>query len=175
MRQPRARATASARAASPLVLVDPERDRDVVWAREQLDLLGQVATLAGEADRGQRPLAHDHGMDELDRHVPGVGAGRGRAPERDQPAAAGEALRHEMAQPRQPLGLGGEERLVRLGAPLEQLVQPRTGRSGDGRLHASASSRAATDVSQARHASIPSPVRALTSMRSTSGCTWSRL
>ncbi len=58
------------------VLVDSERDRDVVWAHEQLDLLGQVPALAGEAERGQRPLPHDDGVDELDRHVPGVGAGR---------------------------------------------------------------------------------------------------
>ena len=171
VRQPRLAGDGQRAGRLALVLVGPERDRDVVRAREQVDLAREVAALAGESDRGQRPLADDHRMNELDRDVTGVGARRRRHAERDQPAAAGEALGHQMAEPREPLRLGGEERAVRLGALLEQLIQPRGGATGQGGLHASASSRAATADSQSRQASIPSPVRALTSIRSTSGWT----
>ena len=43
--------------------------------------------------------------------------------EREQPPAAREALGHRVAQPRDPLGLGGEEALARLGAIARERVE----------------------------------------------------
>ena len=73
-------------------------------------LRGERPALAREPDRRQRPLADDHRMDELDGHVADVRARRGRAAERDQPAAAREALGHPVAEPRDPLGLAPRRR-----------------------------------------------------------------
>ena len=64
----------------------------------------------------------------------------------------------------------GEERPVCFGALLEQRLQPRRGTAVEGGPgHATASSRAATPISHSRHASSPSPVLALSTIRSTSG------
>ena len=87
----------------------PEGDRDVVGLGDQLDLRGERPALAREPDRRQRPLADDHRVDELDRDVADVGARRGGEADRDQPAAAREALGHQMAELRDPLRLGLEE------------------------------------------------------------------
>ena len=70
----------------------------------------QVSPLPGETDRGQGALADDHRVDELDRNVASVRARRRRGPEGDQPPAAREALGHRVAEPRDPIGLGGEKR-----------------------------------------------------------------
>ena len=63
----------------------------------QLDLFGKWPTLAGQCERGQRPLADDHRMHELDGHVPGVRARGRRAADGNQPPPAREALSHSMA------------------------------------------------------------------------------
>ena len=129
--------------------------------------------LADSAERRQRPLADDHRVHELDGDVARVGARRRRRAEREQPAAAREALRHRVAQLRQPLGLGREEALVGLDARGQQRVD------AAGAV-ATAASRGAPARARgqrgepARSSSTPSPVRALTSMRSTPGCTASR-
>ena len=49
-------------------------------------------------------------MHELDRHVARVRARHRIGAEGDEPAPAREALGHSMTQPRDPLGLGVEER-----------------------------------------------------------------
>ena len=55
-------------------------------------------------------------------------------PERDQPAAAGEALGHQVAETREPLGLLGEELAVGLGASCKRRLQARAQRAvGGGR------------------------------------------
>ena len=79
-------------------------------------------------------------MHELDRHVPCVGARRRRLPERDQPAPAGEALRHQVAEIREPTGLGLEESQVRRGPALEQILDLGGGVDPDGGapIHAAA-------------------------------------
>ena len=80
-----------------LVLVGPETDRDVVRACDQESLRGEIAPFAGQSDRGQRALADDHRVDELDRDMARIGASGRRATEGDQPAAPGEALGHQVA------------------------------------------------------------------------------
>ncbi len=149
----------------------PEGDRDVVRLRCELDLLRERAALSRERERGQRALAHDHRVDELHGHVTGVRAGGGRITDRDQPAAPGKALRHPVTEQRESLGLRLEELAVRARA------------LGKGALENAAAERLAhtltfvgapTRVSQSRHSSIPSPVLALTRMRSTPGWTESR-
>ena len=159
--------TALARRRKRLLLV--EGDHDVVRGDDERGLRGERAPLAREPDRGQRPLADDHRVHELDGHVARVRARAGRRAQRDEAAAAREALGHAMAQPREPLGLGLEERPVGPGA---------LGQSGVGRdrlRHTAAPSGDATPASQSRQASIPSPVRALTSSLRAPGFTTSRL
>ncbi len=85
-----------------VILADSEADRDVGASREQPHLVGQVLALPGEADRRQGALADDHGMDELDRHVAGVRARRGRAGQGEQAPAAGEALGHRVTEHGEP-------------------------------------------------------------------------
>jgi hypothetical protein len=152
--------------------VGAEADHDVAGLEHQPRLLDQRPALARERERRQRALAHDHGVHELDRHVPSVRARRRRAPEGDQAPAAGEALRHPVTYPREPLGLRLEEGPVRLRAlgerALEDVAPERVGQAG-------ASTREPTRASQSRHSSTPSPVFALTVMRSTPGWTASRL
>ncbi len=102
----------------------------------------------------------------------------GDAPKREQPPAAREALGHRVTQARKALGVLGEELAVGLRAPRQRQLQVRGERVlSCGLRQASAPSRArdAICTSQSRHASMPSPVRALTSMRSASGLTWSML
>ena len=156
-----------------------ERDHDVLLAREQPSCAAELAALAREGDRGQRALADDHGVHELDRDVARVRARRRRGAQRDQPPAAREALGHAVAEPREPLGLGREERAlasVRRASSCSRRRRARRGSVGERARQASASSRARGDAtSQSRHASMPSPVRALTSIARTSGCTWSML
>ena len=139
---------------SPVVLC-AESHRNVITPREQLDLRLQVAALAGQAESGQRPLAHDHRMDELDRDVTRIRARRRRSPECDQTPAAGKALGHQMAQTGQPLGLGLKEPSVGLGALLEQRREPVR---GDERVaHTGAPCRAA--IRRATPATRPRPRR----------------
>ena len=143
----------------------------------------RLAARSRQADRGQRALADDHGVDELDRDVVRVRARRRRGAEREQPTAAREALGHPVAEAREALGLPREEQAVGLRTPLQQRVEVYRqralggGRVGGGRCQAGAPSRerAATPASQSRHASTPSPVRALRSISGTPGCTWSTL
>ena len=97
VRHPRARASAKARAASPPSSSAPN-------AIAMSSGRASSATCAASSPpspvmpmRGQRALSDDHGMDELDRDVAGVRARRGRSAERDQAAAAGEALGHQVA------------------------------------------------------------------------------
>jgi hypothetical protein len=54
------------------ILISAECDRDVVGLGDQVDLALERAAFAREADRGQRTLADDHRMHELDRDVPYV-------------------------------------------------------------------------------------------------------
>src|SRR4051794_32878520 len=140
---------------APLVAGVRERHRQAAVVEVEHDVvrLGQRAELLGrERERRQRPLAHDHRVDELDRHVAGVRACGRRGGYGEQPAAGLEALGAGVAQPRDPLAFCGEEALARRGA-----LKPQT--------------RA---TSQRRHSSIPSPVFALVMMRSTPGLTASR-
>src|SRR3954469_19529589 len=111
-------------------------------------------------------------MDELHRDMPHVGAVRAAAAERDQPAPAREALGHAVAEPRDAVGLGGEEPL----AGPQPLLDARDDEVGAGRCRPpAAAARSATPwCSQSRHAPTPSPVRALTSIRGTPGWTASR-
>ena len=117
-------------------------------------------------------------MHELDRDMAGVRASRRGAAEGDQRPAAGEALGHPVAETGERLRLGGEEALARIDALAQQLVKPRGYLAGErGLPHpaATAPSRAASRTSHSRQVSIPSPVRALTRIVSTSGWTWSML
>ncbi len=91
-----------------------ERDRDVARSEQQLGL--RLESLVAQRDRRQRPLADDHRVHELDSDVARIRARGRRAAERDQPPTAREPLRHRMAEPRQPLGLGAEEPAVRLAS-----------------------------------------------------------
>ena len=147
-------------------MVRLEGDHDVVRLGKQVDL--------GRAEREgrQRSLAHDHGVDELDRDVVHVGPRRRGVAEREEPPAAREALRHPVAEPGDGLRLPREERLVGLGATCgEPLELPRLDRV----RHAGAAAGAAARSSHSRHSSTPSPVRALTSRRSACGFTFSML
>ena len=158
------------------VVARAEADRDVVRLGHQRQLVHQRAALARQSDRGQRALADDHRVHELDGHVPGVGAGRGRAAEGDQPAAAREALGHPVTEAREPLRLGLEELRVCLSALGQRRLEPGgEDIAAEDVGQAGASTGAPTRASQSRHSSIPSPVFALTMMRSTPGWTASRL
>ena len=96
-----------------------EGDQHVIGTGQQLHLAVERGRVAGEPDRGQRALAHDHRVDELHGHVAHVRASLVRRAHGHQPAAAREALGHPVAEPGDPLRLGLEEALVRLGAPRE--------------------------------------------------------
>src|SRR4051812_39328152 len=120
-------------------------------------------------------------MDELDGDVPRVRPRRRRAADGEQAPATAEALRHLVAERRDAVRLGGEERAVRLRPRAEEDVDAvrRRGRSGGGgdasaRPHAGAPVLVASRASQSRQASVPSPVRALISMCGTPGWTDSR-
>ena len=91
VRQPRSRA--SAQSIPRLASLGAERDHDVVGPREQPDLRDKRPSVAAKADRGQRPLADDHRVDELDRDVARVRACLRRAAEREQPPAARRSAR----------------------------------------------------------------------------------
>ena len=86
-----------------------EREHHVLRPRHQRDLVGAL-----EGERGQRALADDHGMDELDRDVPRVRPRRRRLPDREQPASGQEAVRHLRAETRNVFRLRGEERAIGL-------------------------------------------------------------
>ena len=60
----------------PVIVARAEADRDVVRLGGQLHLIGERPTLAGQRERGQGSLAHDHGVNELHGHVPGIRARR---------------------------------------------------------------------------------------------------
>jgi hypothetical protein len=106
------------------VRVVAEAHRDVLALGLERDLVGDRAALAGDAERGQRALADDHRMDELDRHVPRVGAVGGGGAERHEPALTREALGHPVTQPREALSLGGEELRVGVAAIAQQGFDP---------------------------------------------------
>jgi len=103
-------------------VLEPEREHDVARLGDQLELGRQRAALAGQRDGRERALADDHRVDELDRDVADVRAGRGRAPDRDQPPAAGEPLGHRMAQRGQVGGDVVEEPPVGVGARSQQVL-----------------------------------------------------
>ena len=159
------------------VVARRRRDRDVEAARRRLAVErdhhvvrpGQQRRLrrAPERDRRQRALADDHRVHELHRDVLGVRARGRRRADGKQPAAAQEALGHLVAEPRDPLRLRAEERAIGLAASDDEV-----GRRA--RLHAGAPVLVASFTSQSRTSSIPSPVRALTSIRGTPGWTPSR-
>jgi hypothetical protein len=151
------------------LVVGLEGEHDVVRGRRQRHLGGEWAALPRKPDRGQGALADDHRVDELDRDVARVRARRRRCPERQQAAAAREALGHAVAQAGDAIRLRGEETAVRLGALLQERLDRRArGRAGP---QAGAPALLASRTSHSRTSSIPSPVRALTSMCGTSGCT----
>ncbi len=136
----------------------------------QLELVEERPALCGHGQSRQCALAHDHGVNELDRHVARIRAGLGRDAEGDQPPAPGEALSHPVAELRQPPRLGPEVPPVGISPGVDQRVNAR--RSGrHGLCHAGAAARSAAWTSQLRRPSTPSPVRALTSMISASGFT----
>ena len=103
---------ASARAPSRRRSRPPARSRSrcrrARASRRRLAL--ERGAFGDDAERRERALADDHGMDELDRDVAHVGAGARRASERDEPPAGREALGHAVAEAREALGLGVEER-----------------------------------------------------------------
>ena len=111
-----------------------EGHRDVLALGLQRDLVGDRAALAGERQRGQRALADDHRMDELDRDVARVGAVGGRGAEGHETALAREALGHLVAQAREAVGLSGEEAGVGLAALAQQGLHP-LGAGAGGRAH----------------------------------------
>ena len=116
VRHPSSLATASASRVSSRPGLDPVADRDVPGFDHRADLSLQRSALTRERERRKRALAHDHRMDELDRDVTRVRARHRRAPERDEPPPASEALGHRVAAASEPLGLGREEGSIRLGA-----------------------------------------------------------
>ena len=177
VRQPRARASASARAASPPSSSAPNAIAMSSGSASSSTCAPRSPPSPASPIAGSARLPTITGMDELDRDVAGVRARRRRAPERDQPPAAGEALGHQVAQPREPLGLARRRtarspRCARSSSACEALgadrrrAPPLTPRPPRARRSAD---------SHSRHASTPSPVRALTTIRSTSGWTWSML
>src|SRR5579884_2289747 len=104
-----------------------------------------------------------------------VGAGRGTDPEGQQSAAPGEALCHQVAQPRDVRRAPLEERAARPLPPFEPILQQLLdGDRMDTHVKASAWPTA-TSSSHSRSSSTPSPLRALTRMRRTPGLTASRL
>ncbi len=119
------------------------------------------------AERRERPLADDHRVDELHRHVPGIGArppASGRTPISRPPRANRSAIRWHSRASRSASAAKNR------GARLRALVQQRPHRSrvaspaGGADLTPGARSPAAPrSSSQSRHSSTPSPVRALTS------------
>jgi hypothetical protein len=68
-----------------------------------------------EGHGGQGPLAHDDGMDELNRNVLRI-AGRCAGAERNQDTVAGEAARHPVAQVRKTVCIAMKEGMNNLGA-----------------------------------------------------------
>ncbi len=143
MRHPRSRASdqSGTGALGPgAAFLTAESDRDVIGLAYRTGLCDQVSALRRQADGRKCALADDHGMHELDRDVPSIGASDGRRAERDQAAAAREALRHAVAAACDGLGLRVEERLVRLGPDPGQLVEALCER-GCWRAQATASAR----------------------------------
>jgi hypothetical protein len=80
---------------------------------EQRHLVREASAFPRKADRRQRALADDDRVHELDRNVARIRARRRRATERDQAAAAGEALGHPVTHAREPVGLRVEEVAIR--------------------------------------------------------------
>ena len=93
------------------------------------------AALGGQGDRRQRPLADDHRDGRTRRPRGGRRSGPGGRPERDQPPAAGEALRHPVAAARERLRVRLEEGGVRLCAGGAKLVDAAREYLGAGRAH----------------------------------------
>ena len=137
---------------------------------EQLDLRAERPALAGQPDRRQRALADDHRVHELDRDVAGVRARRRRAPERDQPAAAREALRHRggrAARAARPRRAKNARVGLACAAPAARSRRAPRAAARAARAHARRLARARDRPPASRaSASTPSPVRALTSIRS---------
>ena len=121
----------------------------------------QVVPPYGE--RRQRALADDHGVNELDGDVVGVRPRLRRGADREQAAAAHEALGQLATEVSDPFCLCVEEACVRVAALDGEPVESERLRQ------TAAGSLAATAPSHSRHSSRPSPVFALTTIRSTSG------
>ncbi len=158
-----------------LVLARAERHHDVLGAGERAELREQLAALGAERKRRQRQLADDHRVHELDGDVTCVRAGAARATKREQPSPTREALGKRVAELRQPLAFGLEERPRGLAAYRDRIRDRRVGRGEvrDGAHPAAptATRLCAQAVSHAAKESTPSPVRALSSMCSAPGCT----
>ena len=80
----------------------PRRSMVRSAVRSEIDHVVRLAQkpqpLARQGERRERPLAHDHRMDELDRDVVGIRPGLRRAPEGEQPPSADEPLGHHAAR-----------------------------------------------------------------------------
>ena len=126
------RARARARAPPPgrAVLGLAEREHDVLGSRASSATSSASAlALAEQRERGQRPLADDHRVHELDRDVARVRGAGGRAGAGQQTAAARAALGDGVAQLGDAAGLA--------------LEQPRAGLAAGGQARARAAPRPA--------------------------------
>ena len=177
VRQPRARASASARAASPPSSLGAERDRDVVGQREQRDLRGELAARRPPR-RWRAARAFRRSPDGRTRPPRG---GRPSAPRASVRTRSG-GRRGRSARPSGGIGGRAPRRVPRRTRRLPACgarAAPRGARPGSAASAACVMRRPRrarrSRSSHSRHASIPSPVRALTTIRSTSGWTWSML
>ena len=163
----RARAPAAARRAPRLAVLGPERRSRCRRARRP----GPAARSSGPPSPA-RPMAGSARLPTITGCTNSTATWRtseraaGERAQRDQPPAAGEALGHAVAQARDALRLGAEERLPRAARRRSsgRVARRRRRHAGAPRAPAAGSS-----ASQSRNASTPSPVRALTSMCSTPG------
>ena len=165
VRQPRSRASASAAARLAAVLVGPERDRDVVGLRhERRPASARLAALAGQADA---PAARACRRSPGARTRPRRGGRPSARPASGRTRPAGRRARS--ARPS-----GGRARASRSASASKKSRFARV-RSASARSTTSVPSACVTRApprgdptraSQSRHSSIPSPVFALTSIRS---------
>ena len=116
VRQPRSRATAIARRRRPA----PKAIAMSSGAREQRDLAASSPPSPASPIAGSARLPTITGCTNSTATWRASERAAGRAAERDQPPAAREPLGHQVAQARQPLGLGVEEPRVGLRARCQQ-------------------------------------------------------
>ena len=175
VRQPRARASASARAPPrprPRRRRTPSRCRR---PREQLDLRAELAALAGQARSPAAPACRRSPdartrprRDARPSAPPAIARTRSAAP-RARTARPSDGTAGPAARPR-------PRRTVAL-ASVRSSQQRREPVRGDERFAHTGDLPGArrSASSHSRHAPTPSPVRALRTIVSTSGCTWSML